>query len=66
MSANWSFEKLCSDISDMSKAEVKNRLLHFHGSLKLDFTDDFLEKQPLDKLRHILLSVLMLDGRKRA
>lgn len=66
MSANWSFEKLCTDISGMSKAEVKSRLLHFHGTPKLDFTDDFLEQQPLDKLRHILLAALLMQTRKHA
>ncbi len=30
------FEKLCCDIAVMSKREVKNRLLHFPGRLKLD------------------------------
>jgi hypothetical protein len=66
MSGNWSFEKLCSDISGMSKAEIKSRLLQFHGRPRLDFTEDFLEQQPLDKLRHILFSVLITDMRKHA
>jgi hypothetical protein len=63
---NGSFEKVCADILAMNKAELKSRLLRFHGKPKLDFTEDFLEQQPLDKLRHILFSVIVTDMRKQA
>lgn len=60
------FEKLCCDIAVMSKREVKNRLLHFPGRLKLDFTEDYLDGLTVERLRHILLAALMVDMRKHA
>ena len=49
----------------MSKGEVKNKILHFTGRLRLDFTEEYLEKLNLDKLRHILLSALLIDSGNR-
>ena len=50
----------------MSKAEVLKKLLCFDGPLKLDFTEDYLESQTADKLRHILLAAMITVERKRA
>jgi hypothetical protein len=66
MSGEYGFEKLCSEVAALSKNELKRRLLHFHGRLKMDFTEDYLDGLALDKLRHILLAALAVDARKRA
>jgi hypothetical protein len=50
----------------MSKAEVLKKLLYFDGPLKLDFTEEYLESQTADKLRHILLSAVITVEQKRA
>ncbi|MEN6307705.1 MAG: hypothetical protein ABFD91_08115 [Anaerohalosphaeraceae bacterium] len=66
MFRNMDFEKMCCDVAAMSKREVKTQLLHFPGRLKLDFTEDYLDEQTVERLRHILLAALMVDMRKQA
>ncbi|MCI0499735.1 MAG: hypothetical protein L0Y36_08670 [Planctomycetales bacterium] len=66
MSAEFSFEKMCSAIAAMSKPEVIGRLLNFDGPIKLDFTRDYLEKLNVDRLRHILLAAVITGQRKHA
>lgn len=66
MSADFSFENMCSKIASMSKREVIRRLLHFDGGIKLDFTSDYLEKLSTDRLRHILLAAVVTVNRKHA
>jgi hypothetical protein len=66
MSANFSFEKMCSKIASMSKREVIRRLLNFDGPIKMDFSVDYLEKLSTDRLRHILLAALVTVNRKHA
>jgi hypothetical protein len=66
MSGEFGFEKLCSEVAGLSRNELKTRLLHFHGRLKMDFTEAYLDGLALDKLRHILLAALAVDARKRA
>ncbi|MHC5083240.1 MAG: hypothetical protein ACYTET_04795 [Planctomycetota bacterium] len=63
---NASFETICTRIASMSKAEVLKKLLYFDGPLKLDFTEEYLESQTADKLRHILLSAVITVEQKRA
>jgi hypothetical protein len=66
MSADFSFEKMCSKITSMSKREVIRRILHFDGPIKLDFTSDYLETLSADRLRHILLAAVVTVNRKHA
>jgi hypothetical protein len=66
MSANFSFEKMCSKITSMSKREVIRRLLHFDGPIKLDYSPDYLENLSADRLRHILLAAVVTVNRKHA
>ena len=51
-----SFDQLIEEISHMNPRTVKEAILHFEGPFKIDFTADFLEKLPLNRLRHILLA----------
>lgn len=66
MSAEFSFEKMCSAIAAMSKTEVISRLLNFDGPIKLDFTQDYLEGLNVERLRHILLAAVITVQHKRA
>ena len=59
------FEKICAQVAGMGKNEVKNRLLHFRGKLKMDFSESYLEGLTVDKLRHILLAALAVETRRR-
>ena len=60
-----SFEKIVSAIASLNKSEVKKRLLHFKGGIKLDFTESYLDSLSTDKLRHILLAAMTTLKRKR-
>ena len=60
------FEKKCSEIAAMGKTEVKSRLLHFRGKLRMDFTESYLDGLATDKLRHILLAAMTVESRRRA
>ncbi len=66
MSPDISFEQACSYIMTLSKDELKDRLLHFEGPIKLDFTDEYLGTLAVDRLRHILLAAMVTVERKRA
>ncbi len=66
MTADSSFETICTAVAAMSKPEVIGRLLNFEGPIKLDFTRDYLEGLNVERLRHILLAVLINVHRKRA
>ena len=39
MAADVYFESVCTTVATMNKSEVKQRLLHFDGPLRLDFTE---------------------------
>jgi len=53
------FERKAVSIAVLDRDELKRQIKHFHGSFKLDFTDDFLDAVSLDRLRHILLAALI-------
>lgn len=65
MSAELSFEKMCSKIASMNKGEVIRWLLNFDG-VKMDFTADYLENLSTDRLRHILLAAIVTVNRRHA
>jgi hypothetical protein len=66
MAVDMYFETLCATVAGMSKAEVKRRILHFEGPIRLDFTEDYLNSLDLERLRHILLAALITAHRKCA
>lgn len=53
------FERKAVSIATLDRDELKRQIKNFHGSFKLDFTDDFLDAVSLDRLRHILLAALI-------
>jgi len=57
------FEQAAASIAALGRSELKQRIRNFKGRFKLDFTDDYLEKLSLEKLRHILLAALMSSKR---
>jgi len=46
--------RIADEIAKLSREELIHELLHFNGAVRLDFTKEFLEGQPVDQLRHIL------------
>ena len=53
------FEKLSSSVVSLSKSQLMKRIRKFKGGFKLDFTDSYLEKLSVDRLRHILLAAMI-------
>ncbi len=56
------FEKAATSIASLDRDEVKRRIKNFKGRFKLDFTDDYLEKLNIDRLRHILLAAQLSNS----
>ena len=52
------FDRLARSISTLGRNEVENRIKNFRGRFKLDFTDEYLNGQTVDRLRHILFAAL--------
>ena len=53
------FERSIVAIATLSRDELKSQIKGFQNVLKLDFTDDYLDAISLDRLRHILLAVVL-------
>jgi hypothetical protein len=53
------FEREASTIAALGRNELKRRIKNFQGRFKLDFTEDYLDKLSVDRLRHILLAALI-------
>ncbi|MFA5424505.1 MAG: hypothetical protein WC374_11685 [Phycisphaerae bacterium] len=53
------FEQAASAIAQLNREELASRIKHFQGRFKLDFPQEFLSSQPVDRLRHILLAAVM-------
>ncbi len=49
-------EVVLERIQGMSREALMEELLNFRGSLRLDFTREFLDKLSDEKLRHVLLA----------
>lgn len=49
-------DQVTTTVAEMSREEIQREIMHFTGRFKLDFTPEFLKKQTLDRLRHILLA----------
>jgi len=64
MYSQRTFERRATSIAGLNRAQLKNRIKHFRGRFKLDFTDDYLDAISVDRLRHILLAAL-INARSR-
>ena len=58
------FNKQATTIATLDRKELKKRIKNFNGRFKLDFTEEYLNKLSVDRLRHILLAALMNAGPK--
>jgi hypothetical protein len=59
MAAKKYFESEAASIAALGRGELERRIRNFKGRFKLDFTQDYLNKLSVDRLRHILLAALM-------
>jgi hypothetical protein len=59
MAVNGSLEQFATSIARMDKTELKQRIKNFPGRFRLDFSEDYLNAAPADRLRHILLAAML-------
>ncbi len=59
MATRTLFDREATSIASLGRNELTRRIRNFHGRFKLDFTEDYLRKLSVDRLRHILLAALM-------
>ncbi len=55
-SINSIYEQLANSVAALSRDEVKDQILQFEGNFNLDFPEEYLDKLPEERLRHILLA----------
>ena len=59
MAASKCFEREASSIAALGRHELEGRIKNFRGRFKLDFSEDYLNRISVDRLRHILLAAVM-------
>ena len=59
MSSRQYFDRETTSIAVLDRNELTRRIRDFRGRFKLDFTEDYLNKISIDRLRHILLAALI-------
>ena len=59
MATRTYFDREVTSIASLGRNELKRRIINFQGRFKLDFTEDYLSKLSVDRLRHILLAALI-------
>jgi hypothetical protein len=50
---------MATSIAALGRDELKKRIRNFRGRFKLDFSDEYLDRLSIDRLRHILLAALI-------
>jgi len=59
MSSGKYVERQVASVAVLGRDELTRRIRNFRGRFKLDFTEDYLNKISVDRLRHILLAALI-------
>ncbi|QNN24234.1 hypothetical protein HED60_18810 [Planctomycetales bacterium ZRK34] len=57
--------QLVQQIHGMSRTQCIDALTHFDG-IPLDFTEPFLQRMSVERLRHILLAAMITVDRRRS
>ena len=52
-------EELICVVSAMDRAALASRFRAYRGNFPVDFTDEFLENTPVDRLRHIFVALCL-------
>jgi hypothetical protein len=64
MSSTELYDSLLTEVATMDRARLAEQLMRFPGSVRLDFSADYLESCDTDQLRHLLLAALWRSGVK--
>ena len=52
-------EELITLVSNLDKAALLRQFREYPASFPIDFTPDFLDRQPLDRLRHLFVAICL-------
>ena len=56
-------EDLMVLVASMDRDSLVDQFHNYRGKFPVDFTDDFLARTPLDKLRHIFVALCLQNER---
>jgi hypothetical protein len=56
-------EELIRVVSGLNKSALLRQFSEFPASFPVDFTPEFLDRQPLDRLRHLFIAVCLQTRR---
>lgn len=56
-------EQLICLVSSLDRTALKNQFLSYPSGFPLDFTDEFLSSQPLERLKHIFVALCLQNQR---
>ena len=59
MTSREFFEQNATSIAALGRNELKKRIKNFKGRSTLDFSESYLNKLTIDRLRHILLAAVI-------
>ena len=59
MTSREYFEQTATSIAALNRNELTSRIRNFEGRFSLDFTEEYLNRLSVDRLRHILLAALI-------
>jgi hypothetical protein len=59
MASKRYFEREATSIAALGRHELTRRIKSFGGRFKLDFTEEYLRRLSVDRLRHILLAAVI-------
>ena len=52
-------ERIATKLASMSRSQLKGSLRSLKARFRMDFTEDYLNRTSVDRLRHILLAALI-------
>lgn len=55
-------QQVAREIAGMNRQQVVYELMNFDGSVRLDFTDEFVSRQSIEQLKHILVAAKTLTS----
>jgi len=62
MATTQYFEQTATSLAALGRDELTRRIRDFRGRFRLDFTQDYLDRASVDRLRHILLAAMLNAG----
>jgi hypothetical protein len=56
-------DELITTIAEMDREELIYQFRHYPAPFPIDFTDEFMKQQSIDKLRHVFAGLCMHVGK---